>query len=555
MVKRAGAVAVASVGLAALTAFMLTAARRARPGSSVVDLDTGRIEGVVEDDVIAFKGVPYAAPPIGPLRWRPPKPYPAWRGVRRADRMGPIALQAYKPDDNGVGPLPMSEDCLTLNVWTPRDQREQALPVMVWIHGGGFVNGSATAALYDGAALARQGVVIVSLNYRLGRFGFFAHPKLTAEDPDELKGNYALMDMIAALEWVQRNIAAFGGDRGDVTIFGESAGGMAVNRLMISPLAQGLFHKAISQSGAGRDASIPIAKAESEGSAFIDGLGVVAETPEDLRAIAAETLLAAGDPDVSQGWGPIVDGTLLTMDVRAAFATGAAAKVPYIAGSNALEFPIPERVFEPAFKRLTRLGDAERDALRTGYPSEAAFKARVVSDFIFAEPARELCALHAAAGAPAFLYRFSVLSKSLAATLRGTPHAAERQYVFRTLSASTWPTAEMDEEAAALISAYWVAFAKSGDPNGGDRPTWPAYDASKDRLLEFTNNRPIARKTPDAAALDAVAAVRERAAAAAVKPKPALKPRTATASSPPRAARGSSAGRVRRARSERPHRP
>ena len=552
MVKRAGVIAAASLGLAAVTAFMVAAARRARRAGALVELDAGRIEGVALDDVIAFKGIPYAAPPVGPLRWRPPTPHAGWRGPRRADRLGPIALQAYKPDDNGVGPLPMSEDCLTLNVWTPT-RRDGPLPVMVWIHGGGFVNGSATAALYDGAALARQGVAVVGVNYRLGRFGFFAHPLLSAEDPDELKGNYALMDMIAALQWVQRNIEGFGGDPANVTLFGEFAGGMAVNRLMVSPLAQGLFHKAISQSGAGRDASIPLAKAADDGLAFVDSLGVVAESAEDLRAVPAETILAAGDPDVSQGWGPIIDGKLLTTDVWDAFAEGAQAKVPYIAGSNALEFPIPERVFEPAFKRLTRLSDVDRNTLKTAYPSEASFKARVVSDFIFGEPARHLCALHAQAGAPAFLYRFSVLSKALAATLRATPHAAERQYVFRTLDASTWPTTEMDEAAAATISAYWVAFAKTGDPNGASRPTWPLYDADDDRLLEFTNKGPVARKTPDAAALDAVAKVRERAPAPSKEP--ALKLRTARASTPPRAVRGLSAGRVRRARSETPPRP
>jgi para-nitrobenzyl esterase len=554
MVKRAGTIAVASVGVAALTAFMVAAARRTRSAPPIARLDSGRVEGVADQGVAAFKGIPYAAPPVGPLRWRPPMPHPGWRGLRRADEMGPIALQAHNPDDNGVGPLPMSEDCLTLNVWTP-ETPAGLLPIMVWIHGGGFVNGSATAALYDGAALARQGVVVVGVNYRLGRFGFFAHPQLTAEHPDELKGNYALMDMIAALEWVQRNAETLGGDPGDVTIFGESAGGMAVNRLMISPLAKGLFHKAISQSGAGRDASSPLAKAEADGAAFVESLGVLAQSPAALRAIPAETLLAAGDPDVSQGWGPIIDGKMLTSDVADAFREETQAKVPYIAGSNALEFPIPQRAFESAFKRLTRLADADREVLSAAYPSEGAFKARVISDFIFGEPARHLCALHAAAGAPAFLYRFSVLSEALASTLRGTPHAAERQYVFKTLAASTWPTTAMDEAAAEMVSAYWVAFAKTGDPNGDERPIWQTYDARRDRLLEFTNARPIGRKTPDAEALDAVAAIRDNAALASAKAKVAAKPRTTKASPPPRAPRGEGAGRVRRARSETPHRP
>ncbi|HLK23262.1 MAG TPA: carboxylesterase family protein [Caulobacteraceae bacterium] len=547
MAKRAGAIAAASLGLAAVTAFMLTA-RRSRP-SVQVEVGEGRLLGVLEDDIIAFKGVPYAAPPIGPLRWRPPQRHAGWRGLRRADRMGPIALQAYKPDDNGVGPLPMSEDCLTLNVWAPAERTRRLLPVMVWIHGGGFVNGSATAALYDGSGLARQGVVVVGVNYRLGRLGFFAHPALGAEHPEELKGNYALMDMLAALEWVQRNIAAFGGDSANVTVFGESAGGMAVNRLMISPLAEGLFHKAISQSGAGRDTSAPLDQAEEAGRAFVEGLGLAARTPEELRAIPGATILADGDPDVSQGWGPIIDGKLLTMDVEPAFAGAAQAKVPYLAGSNALEFPIPERAFESALKRRARLSDSERKELAAAYPSESAFRDRFISDFIFAEPARRLCALHAAAGAPAWLYRFSVLSKAAASLFKAAPHASERQYVFRTLSASTWPTAEMDEKAAETISAYWVAFAQTGDPNGGRRPSWPAYDSAKDRLLEFTNKGPVARKTPDAAPLDAVAAVRARSAAAAVAAT-APTPRKGRATATPTPGRGSGAGRVRRARSE-----
>ena len=512
--KRSGVVALASLGAAAVAAGVVVSVRGSRP-APLVDIESGRLKGVGRNGVAAFKGVPYAAAPVGALRWRPPEPATPWSGVRRADRQGPIAMQTYNPEDNGVGALPMSEDCLTLNVWTPMDRGGEPLPVMVWIHGGGFVNGSATADLYDGANLARDGVVVVGVNYRLGRFGFFAHPLLSAEDPDELKGNYALMDQICALEWVNRNIWAFGGDPGDVIIFGESAGGMAVNRLMISPLARGLFHKAISQSGAGREPCAPLARAEEQGKAFIAKLGVAASSTAALRAIPADQIVEAGPPDVSEGFGPILDGKLLTQNVDDAFAAGAQARVPYLAGSNALEFPIPGKVFEDTFKRRAGLTGEARTTLEAIYPNPTEFRRHVISDLIFTEPARTLAALHAKSGAPSFLYRFSVLSEAVKATLHGAPHASERQYVFRTLNASTWPTDEMDVAASEVMSAYWLSFAKNGDPNGDGRVAWPAYTAKTDRLLEFENTGPIARKTPDAKVLDAIVALRDQKSAAA----------------------------------------
>jgi para-nitrobenzyl esterase len=529
--KRVGVIAVASLGLAALAAGVAAVVRGSK-SATTVQIEPGRLDGVATHGVLAFKGVPYAAAPVGPLRWRPPQPVKAWRGVRRAHFNGPLSLQTYNPEDNGVGPLPMDEDCLTLNVWTPAARGDKRLPVMVWIHGGGFVNGSATAALYDGGNLARDGVVVVGVNYRLGRMGFFAHPLLTADQPDELKGNYALMDQIAALEWVKRNITAFGGDAGDVTIFGESAGGMSINRLMISPLARGLFHKAIAQSGAGREPETPLAKAEEQGKAFIESLNVVASSAEALRAIDAETIMEAGDPDISAGWGPVVDGKLLTMDVVDAFAARAQARVPYLAGSNALEFPIPAKAFDGAFRRLARLSDEDRARLAAAYPSEEAFKDHAVSDLIFAEPARLLAGLHARAGEPAFLYRFSVLSEAVKTQLKGAPHAAERQYVFRNLHASTWPTDDMDQAAMQLVSAYWLAFARTGDPNGDGRPAWPTYAAKADKLIDFTNAGPVAKKTPDAAVLDAIGAIRDQAKAS---PPPKAKPRARKAAAPSQA--------------------
>src|SRR5579859_500407 len=252
-----------------------------------VKTSSGLVIGAADDDVVAFKGIPYAAAPVGPLRWRPPQPAPAWSQPLTANKVGPICMQKYDAKDNGVGPLPMSEDCLTLNVWRPFRETGAALPVMVWIHGGGFVNGSGTAALYDGSALARQGVVVVTLNYRLGRFGFFAQPALDREHPGEPVGNFGLLDQIAALKWVRDNIAGFGGNPGEVTIFGESAGGISVNQLMVSPAARGLFKAAITESGAGREYSVRLHEpspmcapgAEAAGEAFAKSLGVTGDDP------------------------------------------------------------------------------------------------------------------------------------------------------------------------------------------------------------------------------------------------------------------------------------
>ena len=258
-----------SIGLSAA----LLAGSAALASPETVRIDTGAVAGVAAGDVVSFKGLPYAQPPVGALRWRAPQRAKAWDGVRVADRYGAICMQKIAKD-NGVGLQPASEDCLTLNVFAAVGATTPAkLPVMVWIHGGGLVNGSGTAELYDGSALARQGVVVVTINYRLGRFGYFAHPALTAEANGEPVANYGLMDQIAALEWVKRNVAAFGGDARNVTIFGESAGGVSVNRLMMIPAVRGLFQKAIVESGAGRETDRSLAEAEAAGAAFGSGLG------------------------------------------------------------------------------------------------------------------------------------------------------------------------------------------------------------------------------------------------------------------------------------------
>jgi len=378
---------------------------------------------------------------------------------------------------------------------------------MVWIHGGGFVNGSGTAELYDGSRLAEQGVVVVTINYRLGRLGFFAHPALSAETPKTYLANYGLMDQIAALQWVQRNIAAFGGDPKNVTAFGESAGGVAVNRLMMIREAQGLFHKAIVESGAGRERGQTLPEAEADGVAFAAKLGVSGNDTAALRAIPADTIVAAGELNLFKGEAPILDGRLLTENALDAFGRGRVSKIPYLIGSNSLELP---PAFAGAFKSQIRLTPEQQAKAVEVYGSQAAYDTHIATDVVFGEPARALARDHAISGHPTWLYRFSVVSAGAPTFLQGgATHASDRQYVFQTLAHSPWPTDARDAALAKTISAYWVAFARTGDPNGAaggdERPHWPAFD-SRDMLMDFTNDGPVARATPDAHALDAIAA-------------------------------------------------
>jgi len=487
----------------------------AAAASTVVRIDAGRIGGIVADDVRAFCGIPYAAPPVGALRWRPPQPARAWRGIRPALRVGSICPQLPEENDTGTGPLPMSEDCLTLNVFAPRQRKVGALPVMFWIHGGGFRTGSGTAALYDGSALARQGVVVVTINYRLGRLGFFAHPQLRDEYPTEPRGNYGLMDQLAALHWVKRNIRAFGGDPDNVTIFGESAGGGAVNLLMTSPGARGLFHRAIAQSGLGRGPEYFLDRpgpqgqpsAETLGLEFVQPLGVAADSASAIRAIPLEKILAAGDPPPPFPWlarssGPMIDGRIVVERIEQAFARGAEARVPYLVGSNALEFPpgtLPST--GPIGESIAALKQ-QRSSIIGDYATPKAFDVNLVSDVLFTEPARHLARLHAANGLPTYLYRFSVIAR--AAPFRETAHASDRQYVFRNLDTLLWAYEQRDVVAAELMSAAWVRFATRGDPNGDARFDWPRYDAARDQLLDFTNDGPVLRSVPGARALDSI---------------------------------------------------
>lgn len=482
----------------------------ARSGDHAVKTRSGRVAGVTEGDVISYKGIPYAAPPIGKLRWRAPKKAQRWSGTKVADKFGPICQQIHQPKDNGVGPLPMSEDCLTLNIFAPTLAKK--VPVMLWIHGGGYVNGSGTAALYDGTALARQGVIVVTINYRLGRFGFFAHPALTADAGGEAVGNYGLMDMVAALKWVRDNVAAFGGNPEQVTIFGESAGGAAVNALMTSPAARGLFVGAIVQSGLGRETILSLAEAERDGEAFAAATGVGNRTASALRGLSAAEILKAGDPQVFTGGGPMVDGKLLTSVPLDAFRRGEQARIPYIIGWNSLEFPLPAAALSGNNPMNSAIPASLRAHAESVYPDKDSYSLNFLSDLLFVEPAVTLARFHSSRGNPTFVYQFSIVPKAAQKILKGAVHASDREYVFQTLGSSNWPTDANDADQARTISAYWTGFAKTSNPNGEARPLWPQFDPAKPQLIELTGMGPQATGIPRAAAIDAIADAHDKLA-------------------------------------------
>ncbi|MGE5124926.1 MAG: carboxylesterase/lipase family protein [Betaproteobacteria bacterium] len=513
-----------------LSALWLAAAvAGSSPASApVVRVEGGLLSGVAVDGVVSWKGVPYAAPPLGDLRWRAPLPVVPWKGVRPADAYGHDCMQEPFPSDAAPLGTPPSEDCLVANVWAPEGRRTK-LPVMVWIHGGGFVNGGSSPAVYDGSHFAKRAVVFVSFNHRLGRFGFFAHPALTNENPGAPLGNYGFLDQIAALRWVQRNVAAFGGDPSNVTLFGESAGGGSVNTLMVCPLARGLFHKAIVESGGGRAGGImPMRRlrepgpdgtpsAEAVGVAFAKFAGV---SGEDAAALAALRRLPAADLVrglnlMTMGQqrdtyaGPMIDGTIVPEEVETAFRAGRQARIPYLIGANNREFgfmPLPPQAVEGMLARFAANRDkvvAAYDPERTGDKGDLGVG--LMSDGAMVEPARLLARLTSSAGQPTFVYRFSYVAASIRKDVRGALHATEIPFVFQTVRAKyAQATTPADEAIADAMNGYWTAFARSGNPNGEGRPSWPAYDARGDQLMDFTLKGPAAGPDPWRARLDLV---------------------------------------------------
>jgi len=478
-------------------------------------VEAGLLRGQVSSEIAVFKGVPYAAPPVGDLRWRPPAPAAPWTGVRAAEQFGNDCMQTRPFWDATQSKQPVAEDCLTLNIWAPAKAR--GAPVMVWIHGGGFVMGSGSQPIFDGARLARRGVVVVTFNYRLGRFGFFAHPALTAEAAGGPVGDYGLMDQIAVLRWVQANIAAFGGDPANVTIFGESAGGGSVNQLMAIGAARGLFAKAIAQSGGGHDvwprlnADLPDKpSAESVGQAFAAKAGAVGSDVAALRAIPAAKVLGGLnllDQQEKTYSGPMVDGLLVTGSPFEAFAAGTAARVPYLVGANSDELGgIPGFLRGGMSEKAGKALGADLAAVQAAYGSKDALEAGLLSDTTFVEPARSLAGAQAAHGAPTYLYSFGYVAAGKRKPGQGAAHATDVPFVFGDLEALNEPVADDDRRMAGLIGDYWVSFARTGDPNGDGRPAWPAYAPAQDQRLEFRIDGVSAARPSNAAALDAIAA-------------------------------------------------
>ncbi|WP_447728280.1 carboxylesterase/lipase family protein [Sphingomonas koreensis] len=440
-----------------------------------VRVDSGALDGATADGVAAFKGIPYAAPPVGERRWAAPAPVVPWTAPRDATRFGADCVQNVIPGDVSLG-APMAEDCLFLNVWTPKPGAGGKLPVMVWIHGGGFVAGSGALATTDGAQLAGRGVVAVTFNYRLGRFGFFAHPALGEG------GNWGLMDQIAALQWVKRNIAAFGGDPANVTIFGESAGGQSVARLMAAPAARGLFAKGITASGGGRDRWPALADAQAKGSAFAAKTG--AADLAALRALPAETVrggITILNKEEQTASGPLTDGTIVPGDADAIFAAGKQARIPFIAGSNDDELGLVPAPFLPMVNGpiLAQFGEGAK-VVNIAYGSDATAARYLAGDAIFVEPALALATRHARSGAPAWLFRFGYVTESKREPGKGAGHASDVPFQFGNLPADATAA---DRAAAAQIMTYWTNFARTGDPNGKGLAAWSRFDAAKPALL------------------------------------------------------------------------
>jgi para-nitrobenzyl esterase len=483
------------------TLLMLGAVALATPAAAqsgpVVNAPSGSVQGTAEGDLRVFKGIPYAVPPVGGMRWRPPAPMQVWKGVRAATAFGPACVQpqsktpsVYSPAE----PLPVSEDCLTLNIWAPKDAKHA--PVLFWIHGGALVTGSSREAMYDGAKLAARGVVVVSINYRLGVLGWLAHPALTAESPQHVSGNYGLLDQIAALSWVRHNIAAFGGDAGNVTIAGESAGGLSTLYLMVSPLARGLFHKAIAESS--YMISMPELKKSAYGGPSSEAIGQMLGgglQATDLAALRGMSAQAITDGAAKLGFPPFgtVDGLVLPQQMVTAFDEGKQAPVPILAGFNQGEIrtlmmlapkpPATAAEYEAGIR--DRYGELA-DAFLKLYPA-ADYKESIIAttrDMLYGWTAERLARKQTAIGQPAYLYLFDHGYPAMDDAGLHAFHASELPYIFGTFDRTPplWPKIPATLAQQILSDAmigYWTSFARDAKPRAPGVADWPAYGSTR----------------------------------------------------------------------------
>lgn len=488
--------AAATMALAVLVSGIGTAAQ--------VRTESGAVEGTASADgkVQMFKGIPYAAPPVGPLRWKEPQPVAPWQGTRKATEFGARCMQGNVFGDMVFRDSGISEDCLYLNVWTPKASEATKLPVMVWIYGGGFQAGASSEPRQDGEQLAHKGVVVVSMNYRLGIFGFFSHPELTKESPHHASGNYGLLDQAAALQWVHKNIAAFGGDPSNVTIFGESAGSFSVCAQMASPLSKSLIAKAIGESGAffGRTLTAkPVSESEKDGVKFAEANN--SATLEQLRAIPAQQLLEAAAKDHNAfRFGPNIDGYFFPESPAGIYAKGGQAHIPLLAGWNHDEgnyhgfFGQDAANKDNYAKKISSMfGDKAPEVLK-GFPGDTDEQAKASADllatanFIGYGTWKWLQLQMKLGGVPVYRYEFDD-APPIPATgpAAGDPprayHSAEIEFVFEALDSKTTADGKKvswrseDRELSDHMSSYWTNFAKKGDPNGHGLPPWPKCDA------------------------------------------------------------------------------
>ncbi|MBO9518174.1 MAG: carboxylesterase family protein [Porphyrobacter sp.] len=459
----------------------------------------GQLSGTKEGGVTTFLGVPFAASPTGERRWKVPAPATSWKGVRKADTLPSSCQQGVTP--NGFGPWTheyvvtnaVSEDCLYLNVWTPAQRAGEKLPVMVWIHGGGFTGGSASVPIYDGAKLAEKGIVVIAINYRLGAYGFLAHPELTAESPAHASGNYGLLDQIAALQWIKANAAAFGGDPDRVTIAGQSAGAMSVHHLIASPLAKGLFAQAIAQSGSGTGVNPgDRTAAEKQGLSLMQAAGVASLA--DLRKLTPAQLEAAqGKMGQGAGFAPIVDGLVLP---DASFAGANTNDTPILTGMTSDEMTglnpnfgkaTPaviqaqlERSYGQLAPEFARLYPAASDAEANATAGALARDRGLASMALWAQQRQ------GASRQPVYAYLWTHPEPGPDAARYGAFHSSEIPYVFDTLDASPErPFTDLDRQLAAQMGDYWVNFVKTGNPNGSGLAAWPAYTPEGRQIVEI----------------------------------------------------------------------